>query len=120
MMDLRQLQEEVSIWVDHNFGSGYPHRPLLGIQEEVGELAHAHLKMEQGIQGDVDKHQAEKADAVGDILIYLADYCAQNDLDMGDCVTKAWGGVKKRDWIRFPETGLPPEQDEETKRRYQS
>ena len=34
------------------------------MQEEVGELSHAHLKSEQGIRGSVDLHRLEKIDAV--------------------------------------------------------
>lgn len=104
MFDFRQLQEEVSEWARRNFGpphgSGY--RPLLGVQEEVGELAHAHLKAEQGIRGNED-HESAKKDAVGDIVIYLADYCSSNGIDMQQAVEGTWNEVKRRDWKKNPD-----------------
>lgn len=99
------LQSLVSEWSNHNFPNNKPHMPLLGVSEEVGELCHAHLKMEQGIRGNLDEHKAAKADAVGDTIIYLADYCNRNDLSLELCVRAAWNEVKDRDWIKFPKNG---------------
>ena len=40
-----------------------------------------------------------EADAVGDIIVYLADYCERRGLEMGACVEKAWEDeVKHRAW----------------------
>lgn len=101
-MHLFQLQTEVKEWSERNFPNNKVHQPLLGALEELGELAHAHLKQEQGIRGD---QHAAKADAVGDIIIYLADYCARNELCLAECVRTAWEEVKERDWIKFPVNG---------------
>jgi NTP pyrophosphatase (non-canonical NTP hydrolase) len=70
--------------------------------EEVGELAHAHLKMEQGIRA---ANRAEAQDALGDILIYMASYCNTNGYDMATCLENAWEEVSQRDWIKFPTDG---------------
>jgi hypothetical protein len=99
-MNLETLQEEVKVWHDKNFPNTLPHQPLLGIQEEVGELSHAHLKMEQGIRGTEADHIRAKMDAVGDIVVFLADYCSQNDLDFAHCVSDTWSKVKNRDWTK--------------------
>lgn len=104
-MTFRELQQQVGAWSRHNFPNNKPHHPLLGVSEECGELCHAHLKMEQGIRGTAEEHLEAKADAVGDILIYLADYCERNDLLMEYCVSVAWNQVKDRDWQRFPKNG---------------
>jgi len=41
----------------------------------------------------------DQMDAVGDIIVYLADYCERNDIDMAECVELAWNGeVKDREW----------------------
>ena len=82
---------------NENFPNKKPHQPLLGIQEEVGELSHAHLKMEQGIRTNED-HQAAKIDAVGDIVIYLADYCNQNGIFLDSAVEQTWAEVQMRNW----------------------
>jgi NTP pyrophosphatase (non-canonical NTP hydrolase) len=111
-LTLRQLQEEQKPWVAHNFPGGKPYRPLLGAVEEIGELCHAHLKDEQGIRGDADPviraaaYRRDKIDAIGDILIYLADYCTANGIDMQDALERTWTAVKQRDWVCFPKNGL--------------
>lgn len=102
---LHRFQAEVSAWSQRNFPDGKPHQPLLGVGEESGELMHAHLKAEQGIRGTVDEHHAAKIDAVGDIVIYLADYCARNGLTLGGAVEKTWAKVGQRDWRTDPTGG---------------
>ncbi len=104
-MDLAQLQQEVATWSKHNFPYNEPHHPLLGLAEEVGELSHAHLKMEQGIRGTESEHMNAKYDAVGDIIIYLADYCFRNGIKLNLAVIQAWDEVKNRDWIKYPRNG---------------
>lgn len=101
-IDLRDFQENHKIWLSHNFPDQHPYQPLLGLIEEVGELAHAHLKMEQGIR---DSTIADVKDAVGDILIYLASYCNANGIYLTDAANEAWKQVKNRDWIKYPKDG---------------
>ena len=104
-MNLKQLQDEVTIWTNHNFPNAESHQPLLGAFEEVGELAHAHLKEEQGIRGTLKEHTKAKIDAVGDIIIFLAHYCTLSCLDLNICVEMAWNESSKRDWIKYPFDG---------------
>lgn len=105
MRALTRLQDAVQEWQQQNFAPISPHQPLLGLQEEVGELAHAHLKQEQGIRGTWADHQQAKTDAVGDIAIYLAAYCAVNGIDLGAAVTGTWEKVRQRDWKADPVNG---------------
>ena len=101
-LSLSQLQAEGWKWVQHNFPNGKPYQPLLGVAEEVGELAHAHLKAEQGIRNTTSE---DKEDAIGDIIIYLADYCNRNGLDIQHSLEIAWETASKRDWVKFPKNG---------------
>lgn len=105
-MDLKTLQREVSEWAARNFPNNKPHMPLLGASEEIGELCHAHLKMEQGIRGTPEEHHAAKCDAVGDTIIYLADYCRLNGIDLDDAVENAWSVVVNRDWLKNKKNGV--------------
>ncbi len=102
-MEIKQLQKEQAKWSQRNFGEQPAYRPLLGVGEEVGELNHAHLKMEQGIRGSRAEHIAAAKDAVGDIVIYLADYCTRMGFDLEACVSLAWDEVKERDWKMNPQ-----------------
>lgn len=104
-ISLRQLQAEQKSWVCRNFPNRESYYPLLGLQEEVGELAHAHLKALQGIRGTQEEHHAAKIDAVADILIFLSDYCTANDIDLQEALNKEWPIVMTRDWRNDPING---------------
>jgi NTP pyrophosphatase (non-canonical NTP hydrolase) len=99
------LQREVNIWARRNFPKAEPVDPLIGLVEELGELAHAHLKRKQGIRSGPERYKIAAADAIGDIIIYLADYCATNSFDLQACVEETWERVQKRDWQKDPVAG---------------
>lgn len=106
-MTFEHLQTEVNEWARRNFGPHAPpyHRALLGAVEEIGELAHAHLKQEQDIRGSTAEHEAAGKDAVADTVIYLADYCAGRGWDLDEIVTSVWEKVSQRDWQADPVKG---------------
>lgn len=116
MLTFEQLQNEVAEWANRNFGNKEKidlnkdgtrpaWHPLLGVSEEAGELCHAYLKMQQKIRGGTEVHIDEARDAVGDIMIYLADFCALMGFDMQEIIEDTWGQVQKRDWEKNPEDG---------------
>jgi hypothetical protein len=67
------LKQEVGEWSRGNFGDQPDINPYIGSEEEFGELADS-LRFN-------DPVTHEELDAVGDILVYLADFCARRDLD---------------------------------------
>ena len=97
-------QVEVAKWSNKNFGNQKSYKPLLGLVEEVGELSHAHLKGEQGIRHTPEEILVLKQDAIGDIVIYLMDYCTREGLSLEQCVDLAWDEVKDRDWRKSDDT----------------
>lgn len=108
-MSLSQIQAEVETWARKNFGPPVPpfHRPLLGVVEEVGELAHAQLKKEQGIRGTAEEHDVKAMDAIGDICLYLMDYCNNRGWSLEAIVEETWDKVvSKRNWRENPLDGL--------------
>ena len=107
LFTLATLQAEQREWVRRNFGERPSWHPLLGAIEELGELSHAHLKNEQGIRGTPEEHLAAKIDAVADVVIYLADYCSAEGIDMQRAVEQTWREVRQRDWKAHPITGGP-------------
>lgn len=133
-MELQQLQEKVDRWARANFGPGTPpfHRPLVGANEEMGELCgvladqllelvpvmlamqalgnvdRAQLKAEQGIRGSALEHEAKAKDGIADVIIYLSDYCTQKGWCLNEIVEAAWTKVvQKRNWRANPTTGTP-------------
>lgn len=98
-LTLSQLQKEQAEWASYNFPDVVNSwEPFLGIVEEVGELSHALLKRKQGIRGTEWEHQLEIWDSVGDIVVYLADFCTREKIDFHACVEQVWERVKQRDW----------------------
>jgi NTP pyrophosphatase (non-canonical NTP hydrolase) len=109
-MTIREIQQAHASWAFRNFGRECTNErsksSILGVVEEVGELAHSVLKQEQGIRGTKEEHDAAIQDAVGDIVIFLSDFCTRRKLDFEVCVERAWNEVKDRDFITFPKNGV--------------
>jgi len=108
-MTLRELQEQQRPWVLHNFPGRQAYYPLLGAMEELGELAHAHLKALQGIRGSEAEYALAARDAVGDIVIFLSDYCTARGWDFEDILDQTWAVVQRRDFQANRLTGNVPE-----------
>lgn len=106
MTNLKEIQTEHKIWRVCNFPHTEPWHPILGMQEELGELSHAYLKMVQGIRGSTENHEAEARDAVGDLLIFCIDFCSQMGWSIQEILDETWEEVKKRDWQKNRETGV--------------
>ena len=97
-MNFRTLQTEQRQWVEHNFPGRDWTQPFMGVVEEVGELSHALLKQRQGIRGTHAEHEAAAKDAVGDIVVFLADLCSARGWDFQTIVDETWAEVRQRDW----------------------
>lgn len=95
---LRDIQKQVGHWSQNNFGTQLAKygsfagvdllelAPLMGLCEEVGELAEATTA-------------ADALDALGDVGIYLMDYCSRAGVDIVDVV--ATTGVDPK-WYMGP------------------
>ena len=107
---MNQIQKEQKEWTEKNFGDQEEWVTVMGVQEEVGELAHHILKRHQGIRQSED-HEEGVEDAIGDIFIYLLGVCNKQELLFSAVLEKVWDNiVSKRDWT--PETGVVTEGDE--------
>lgn len=97
-MELNEIQIEIAEWTAKNFNAPRGSiDPLLGIQEEVGELSHAVLKRKQNIRINED-HKALIVDSIGDIMIFLIDFCNEEHIDIEEALNITWDEVKQRDW----------------------
>ena len=61
-------------------------KQIIKIVEEVGELCRAHLKNDE----------AERIDAIGDIIVTLIIYAKQNNLYIDDCLESAYNVIRDR------------------------
>lgn len=104
-LSFAKLQQEVGEWSRKNFPNNTPENPFLGLVEELGELAHALLKAKQGIRGTQEQHEAAAKDAVGDLLVYMADFCERKGWSMQDIIESVWDTVKQRDWTKNKKDG---------------
>jgi NTP pyrophosphatase (non-canonical NTP hydrolase) len=95
--DIDKIQQQQKLWAEYNFPENDDIDQFLGVVEEVGELAHAILKLRQGIRLGED-HRAKEKDAIGDILIFLLGYCNDSNLNLLEILENTWGIVVKRDW----------------------
>lgn len=69
---LQEIQNELKVWTEYNFGKQELIIPIMGMIEELGELSHAIFKEKQGIrQSDF---LADKKDAIADLTIYALNY----------------------------------------------
>lgn len=102
-LDLKELQYRVGTWSQRNFGDQDPSHVLLGVIEELGELAHAQLKGIQGIRHTSEEIREMKEDAVADIIIYLCDYCHKSDINIEQALINTWRKVSQRDWANDPQ-----------------
>lgn len=67
MTTFRDLQRAVGEWSERQFGEQSAVNPLLGVGEEFGELVD---QLEA-----TDRVTAAEHDCVGDMLVYMADFC---------------------------------------------
>lgn len=116
---LSDYQREIGQWSFKNFGEpkiqfligsrAMSVGTLLGVMEEIGEVCHGVLKMSQGIRGTEGKHMEEIRDGIGDALIYLLDFCAQNGLSAQVILEETWEKVRQRDWRKNAHDGTVDE-----------
>lgn len=108
MISLRQ--NELSSWQDKNFPPTNSMELVVGMMEELGELAHAILKSRQKIRGyDEDRAKAEIADAFADVVIYGINLMSIEGLDAETAIRHTIDMVLSRDWVKYPQTGHPLE-----------
>ena len=103
-MSLTRLQGEMQVWLHTNFPATDAVQQFFGVAKGVGKLANSMLKLDQGIRGD--DHIAEAKDAVGDIAIFLMNFCNKQGWNFEEILTETWNEVKGRDWIAFPDAGI--------------
>lgn len=107
-MDLLQrVQRESAHWRRVNFPAYTADQQFKGMVEEMGELAHATLKHEQGIRGLESEVVAREkiADAWADWLIFSFGFLDEYGMDAHNILETTWERVKLRDFRKDPQKG---------------
>jgi NTP pyrophosphatase (non-canonical NTP hydrolase) len=110
-MTFDKTQNEITEWSQRNFGevpnTQIPYRisSFLGMVEEIGELAHAMLKMAQGIRETREEHEEAVKDSIADLLVFTLDFCGRNGMSAEQLLNDVWAKVKLRDWNKNKVTG---------------
>lgn len=82
-MDFIEMQAEQTAWSEKNFGKQPAYRPMLGMIEELCELQQAWDR----------KDKPEIIDAIGDVGIYMLDYCGKRGWSLDEVWARAQHGV---------------------------
>jgi len=112
MIDLKKSQADLFVWAKRNFGE--PNDPngslntvneVLGMAEEMGELAHAVLKRQQKIReaADGSDMKEEIADAFADVVIFGLNAMSCEGIDAEQVLKEVIDKVLRRDWVNDPE-----------------
>lgn len=95
--DVRETQEAIYEWSLEQFGDQDSENPLLGAQEELGEVSRIVLKNKQSIRQD-EMADEDLEMEVADVVIYLMDFCARNDIDLAEGIDRSRNKVLDRDF----------------------
>lgn len=87
-MTFEELQAKVKTWSETRgiYQHSTANAQLLKAFSEMGELADAEAKQRRN----------EQADAVGDVLVCLINYCHMKDLSIVGCLESAYEVIKDR------------------------
>jgi NTP pyrophosphatase (non-canonical NTP hydrolase) len=98
------MQMEHEGWQKKNFAANATgDNSFLGMMEEMGEMAHAMLKLKQGIR-DMDYVKARELIIDGHCDLIIFSFGLANDLgyDLESELQLVWDKVKQRDWVTNP------------------
>lgn len=95
--DLEAAQAALGEWSREQFGDQDAVNPLVGAQEELGEVARLELKQRQGIRQDELADEPVEQE-VADVVIYLMDYCERRDIDLAEGLDASLDKVLDRDF----------------------
>lgn len=87
LFDWEKFQTEHQAWCKHNFGERPAWQPVLGISEEIGELAEAAT-------------EAMREDAIADVAIFSADVISILGIQLKEIDTLAFRHVCRDEFIR--------------------
>jgi NTP pyrophosphatase (non-canonical NTP hydrolase) len=105
---LSTWQREHQTWQDRNFPDTQSAvLSFIGMVEEMGEIAHALLKHQQGIRGlsEAVTVNDKIVDGHCDLIIFSFGLANAIGYSLEPELKATWHKVKARDWVKDPERG---------------
>lgn len=102
MSDLEQLQERLDIWNRRNFDTPPDTFQITKLTEEVGEAAHAVVRLYHQAQGKKvnPKSEAKLKDALGDIMVVLMHLANNHGWSLEEIFRETADEILARDYTR--------------------
>jgi NTP pyrophosphatase (non-canonical NTP hydrolase) len=96
-LDTEGFRLEVAMWHSRMYPTATADDILAKLMEEGGELAGDFQKWKWATKAaTADAWQDRERDAIGDIMIVLAAYCAKRNIDLDEVTEATWERVKAR------------------------
>lgn len=95
-------KDVVEAWLAYNFSNETRVTAALGLCEEVGEVARAVLKQEQGIRGTWEEWDEEIKKELSDVYVKLIHVAMICGFDLDEAVAQRWEVLRQRDWVNNP------------------
>lgn len=100
--DVNEVGARCLAWREKNFGSVSMHKHLGSLTEEIGEVARAINKAEEGIRSDT---RGNLADELGDALMCVAALAAAAGVDLNEVLDRRITRMERLDFRADPENG---------------
>lgn len=85
---------------------------LNSLVEIVGQLNHVFLKTKQKIRITQEESEHQTNILIAKLITALTKLCMYKGHNFIELVNNVWSEVSKRDWIKYPKTGLPEVSEE--------
>jgi len=81
---------------------------LKNVMRKIGDICRSDIKQIQGIRGydDEQKVMFSLKDSIGDLTIFLINYCNLKKISFADCISLAYEQVISRDWKKNSYNGI--------------
>lgn len=105
----------LGVMAAHNFIPREPNRNLIALWRTYIKDEHGALYFIQECAGGISRYHSQNSPAEVQHWTYklvwgMYEYCQYMGWDYEQIVDEVWAEVSARDWIKYPDTGMPPEE----------
>lgn len=104
MIDLNGYQRQINEWQDRNFGPQTTETMVLGMMEEIGEVARYLVKRRNRIRSEVSQPGTVPHE-IGDVIVFALQVLTNEGWEAERVLGETFERVLARDWKLNPENG---------------